>query len=346
MRDLLIKLVRLEHLSPEESEQAMVSILSGESTPAQIGSFLTALKIKGEHTDEIYGFARAMRRFVEKVETVRPGVVDTCGTGGDGRNTFNISTAAALVTAAAGVPVAKHGNRSASSKCGSADVLEALGVVVDLTPAQAADCLEQTGICFLFAQSYHKAMKYAAGPRKELGFGTVFNILGPLTNPAGAKRQLLGSFQKKFVEPMAQVLRRLGTEHALVVHGNDGLDEITVSSTTFVAEVTPEGVRTFEISPEDAGLSFYPLEAVRGGDPQENAEMIRAVLCGERGARRDIVALNAGASIYVGGKASSIREGVQIALETIDSGKALETLQRFIAATRSYGSSQTEGASA
>lgn len=322
-------------LSADEAEAAMERIMTGEATQAQIASLLTALRMRGETVEEITGFARAMRRFSTKVESSLGGLVDTCGTGGDGAETFNISTTASFVAAAAGVPIAKHGNRAVSSKAGSADVLQMLGVEIALTEEQAAYCLEQIGIAFLFAQSYHPAMKHAIAPRRELGFRTVFNVLGPLTNPAGTKRQVIGTFHRDLVDKMAHVLAALGTEHALVVHGHDGLDEITVTGPTQVAEVRDgRVVRTFTITPEEVGLGRYAIEELRGGDAHLNASITQSVLQGELGAPRDIVLLNAAATIYVAGLAATIQEGVVLAKQAIDSGRANQVLQQLVHITQ------------
>ncbi|MBL0387970.1 anthranilate phosphoribosyltransferase [Tumebacillus sp. ITR2] len=335
MKQALLAVINGETLTAHEAESAMEQIMSGEATHAQIAGFLTALRMRGETVEEITGFARAMRRFSTKVESKLGGLVDTCGTGGDGAETFNISTTASFVAAAAGVPIAKHGNRAVSSKSGSADVLQALGVEISLTQEQAAHCLEQVGIAFLFAQNYHPAMKHAIAPRKELGFRTVFNVLGPLTNPAGAKRQVIGCFHPDLVEKMAHVLADLGAEHALVVHGLDGLDEITVTGSTKIAEVRDGRViDVFTLTPEEVGLSRHAIEELRGGDAVTNAAIARHVLQGHYGAARDVVAFNAGATIYVAGLASSIREGVELAKQALDSGRALAVLQQLAITTQ------------
>ncbi len=309
-----------------EAQEAMASIMSGECTPAQIGAFLVALRMRGETVDEISGFAEAMRSACVRIRTKHPNVVDTCGTGGDALDTFNISTAAALVTAAAGVPVAKHGNRSVSSKCGSADVLKELGVRIDLEPHEVEACLDEVNIGFLFAPSHHPAMKHAIGPRRELGMRTVFNVLGPLTNPAGARRQLLGVFDPSLTELMAGTLAELGSEHALVVHGLDGLDEISTTGPTRVSELSDGDVRTYEVTPEQFGFTPVDPRDLEGGEPPQSAEVLLGAISGKPSPARDIVALNAGGAIYVGGQASSIEEGIETARETIDSGAAVETL--------------------
>ncbi|MGB8955004.1 MAG: anthranilate phosphoribosyltransferase [Tumebacillaceae bacterium] len=330
-------------LSCEEAEQMMGTIMSGGATDAQIAGLLTGLRMRGETVEEITGFARAMRQFSTKVDAGISGLVDTCGTGGDGADTFNISTTASFVAAAAGVRIAKHGNRSVSSKSGSADVLQALGVNVDLSPEQAAYCLKEIGISFLFAQLYHQAMKYAIGARKELGFRTVFNVLGPLTNPAGATRQVIGTFHADLVYKMAHALAELGTDHSLVVHGEDGLDEITITGPTKIAEVRGGRVqRVFTITPEEVGLTRAPIEAIKGGDPVQNAAIAREVLSGAPGAPRDIVVINAAATIYVSGRAASIAEGVRLAQNAIDSGRALQLLQQLADVTRNMQMLQKE----
>lgn len=329
------QIVQGQALAEEEAQQAMSVIMEGQATPAQIGAFLAALRLKGETVGEITGFARAMRDKAVSLPVNHRLVVDTCGTGGDSKGTFNISTAAAIVTAACGVPVAKHGNRSVSSSCGSADVLEALGVNVLLTPEQAAACLEEVGLTFLFAPSFHLAMKYAAGPRRELGIRTVFNLLGPLTNPAGARAQVLGVYDGRLTEVLALVLGRLGSEHVFVVHGEDGLDEVTVTSPTTVSELYDGKVRTFSLRPEDAGLARWPEVALRGGPPQDNARLILDLLQGEQGARRDIVLLNTALALVAAGLAPGIKEGVGMAAGVIDSGAAMQVLERLVTFSRS-----------
>jgi len=321
-------------LNREQAEATMGMIMAGEATGVQIAGLLTALRMRGETVEEITGFAQAMRSVSTKVVSSLTGLVDTCGTGGDGADTFNISTTASFVAAGAGVLIAKHGNRSVSSKSGSADVLQAVGVNVELTSEQAAACLAEVGISFMFAPIYHQAMKHAMGPRRELGFRTVFNVLGPLTNPAGAKRQVIGVFSADLVEKLAYVLAGLGTEHALVVHGSDGLDELTVTGETKIAEVRDgEVVRVFTLTPEEVGLSRYGIEELRGGDAQVNGAILKQVLKGQQGAPRDIVVLNAGATLYVAGHADSIEAGVRLAEESIDSGNAISVLNKLVAVT-------------
>ncbi|MFO8081065.1 MAG: anthranilate phosphoribosyltransferase [Armatimonadota bacterium] len=326
MNDTLEKVVNGQPVDRVESQAAMASIMGGECTPAQIGAFLVALRMRGETVDQISGFAEAMRSACVRIRTKHPNVVDTCGTGGDAMDTFNISTAAALVTAAAGVPVAKHGNRSVSSMCGSADVLKELGVRIDLEPAEVEACLDEVNIGFLFAPSHHPAMKHAIGPRRELGMRTVFNVLGPLTNPAGARRQLLGVFDPALTELMAGTLAELGSEHALVVHGLDGLDEISTTGPTRMSELRDGEVRTYEVTPEDFGLRRVHSRDLFGGEPAESAEVLLRAISGEARPARDIVALNAGGAIYVGGGVGSIAEGMEAAQATIESGAAVETL--------------------
>lgn len=316
-------------LSEAEMAECMKEIMEGKTTDAQIGAFLTALRIKGETVDEITGAARIMR---DKAATIKApdGVLDTCGTGGDMSHTFNISTATAIVVSAAGVPVAKHGNRSVSSLSGSADVLEALGVKIDLPPEKVEKCLFETGFGFLFAPFFHPAMKYAVGPRKEMGLRTVFNILGPLTNPARAKRQILGVFAGKLTEALALVLGNLGSEDAMVVHGEDGLDEITISNGTKVSRYKDGRLDTFYVSPEDFGLPRSDIKSIVGGDKDENARILISILKGEKSPKRDIVLMNSSAALVVAGKAEGLKEAMLIASEAIDSGKAYSRLQEII----------------
>lgn len=325
----LDSILRGKHLDRDTAQQAMGEIMDGKATPVQIGAFLAGLRLKGEQVEEIIGFAQAMRERAVRVPLLDQGLVDTCGTGGDGSNTFNISTAAAIVAASDGVRIAKHGNRAVSSKSGSADVLEALGVAITLTPAAAADCLRATNLCFLFAPLYHQAMKHAAGPRKELAVRTVFNLLGPLTNPAGAKRQLLGVYDATLLPTVAEVLRELGVERALVVAGEDGLDELTVTGSSQVAELRDGQISTYEIVPEQFGLRRHSLEDLRGGDASANAAIIREVFAGKRGAARDIVLLNAGAILYLAGRTISIEAGVIRAAELIDQGDVIRKLEEI-----------------
>jgi len=336
LKPYIARLVERKDLSEAECQEAMGLIMSGKASEAQIAAFLIALRMKGETVEEITGCARAMRQAATVVPVEGLQVIDTCGTGGDGKGTFNVSTAAALVAAGAGVPVAKHGNRSVSSTSGSADVLMALGVKLDVPVEVVARCIREAGIGFLFAPMLHPAMKYAIGPRRELGLRTVFNILGPLTNPSGARRQLMGVFAQELVQPIADVLLRLGAERAMVVHSADGMDELSVCDESMVAEVDGGGVRAGRVSPEEVGVprSESPDELLVQS-AEESAEAIRNVLAGGPGSRRDIVLLNAGAAIYIGGKASSLKQGVLAAAQSVDSGKALGVMQRLVELTNS-----------
>jgi len=336
INETLEKVVDGHPVDRAESQAAMAAIMGGECTPAQIGAFLIALRMRGETVDQISGFAEAMRESCVRIRTKHPDVVDTCGTGGDALDTFNISTAAALVAAAAGVPVAKHGNRSVSSKCGSADVLTELGVRVDLEPVEVEACLDEVGIGFLFAPSHHPAMKHAIGPRRELGMRTVFNVLGPLTNPAGARRQLLGVFDPALTELIAGTLRELGSEHAVVVHGLDGLDELSTLGPTRISELRDGEVRTYAVAPEQFGLHRAEALDLAGGEPEQSAQVLLRSLSGEACPQRDIVALNAGGAIYVGGRADSIEDGIVVAQEAIASGAALATLDRLREMSRTF----------
>ncbi len=315
-------------LSESEMAECMKEIMEGRATDSQIGSFLTALRIKGETVEEITGAARIMRDKAAKIKAPE-GVLDTCGTGGDMSHTFNISTATAIVVAAAGIPVAKHGNRAVSSQAGSADVLESLGVKIDLAPEKVEQCLFETGFGFLFAPLFHPAMKYAIGPRREMGIRTVFNILGPITNPAGAKRQILGVFTSKLTEPLAMVLGNLGAEDAMVVHGEDGLDEITVTNGTKVSRFADGKVENLYLSPEDFGLSRGKKDDLLGGGKEENAQIILRILNGEKGHKRDIILINSAAAITVSGKTNDLKTALEIAKNSIDSGKALKKLEEI-----------------
>jgi len=316
------------NLSEAEMAECMREIMEGKATDAQIGSFLTALRIKGETVEEITGAARIMRDKAAKIKAPE-GVLDTCGTGGDMSHTFNISTTVALVVAAGGVPVAKHGNKAVSSKSGSADLLEALGIRIDLAPDKVEKCLFETGFGFLFAPLFHPAMKYAIGPRREMGLRTIFNILGPITNPAGAGRQILGVFTAKLTETLATVLGNLGAEDAMVVHGEDGLDEITITDGTRVSRFANGRVENLVFSPEDFGLARGKREDLVGGDNQENATITQKILGGEKGAKRDIVLINAAAAFMVAGRASDMKTAVAMAREAIDSGSALKKLEEI-----------------
>jgi anthranilate phosphoribosyltransferase len=329
MKDAIGKVVRSRDLSEDEAFSTAQIIMRGQATDAQIAAVLTALRIKGETQEEITGFARAMRAEATPVQCREAVLVDTCGTGGDGSGTFNVSTVSALVAAGAGCAVAKHGNRSISSRCGSADLFTSLGVNIDVPPETAGRCIDENGVGFLFAPLLHKAMKHAAGPRREIGVRTLFNILGPLTNPAGAKRQVLGVFDGALTETLAAVLKRLGSEHVLVVHGGDGLDEITLTGPTSVAELKDGSIGTYSIDPGDFGLKRAGAETLKGGDPRTNAAIALSVLKGEKGPARDMVLLNAGAVAYVGGKAASVGEGIRLAAESIDSGRAMAKLENL-----------------
>ena len=329
IKEAILALSRKEDLSYECAEAVMHEIMTGAATPVQMSAYLTALSLKGETTTEIAASASGMRQYcIRLLHDVD--ALEIVGTGGDSANTFNISTTAAIITAAAGVPIAKHGNRSASGICGSADVLEALGVNINIAPEKSAELLSKIGICFLFAQNYHIAMKYVAPIRRELAIRTVFNILGPLTNPAGARMELMGVYERELVEPLAQVLCQLGVKSAMVVHGDDGLDEISLSAPTFVCEVRDGWVRSYKISPEDFGLERCDKAALTGGDPAANAVILRAILNGEQGAKRDLSVLNAAAAMYVAKKCETIADGVLLAQDAIDSGRAKMKLDEFV----------------
>ena len=336
IRETINQLLEGESLSAEQAEAVMDEIMTGSATPAQIAGFLVALRVKGETVDEITGCARAMRRAAVPVRPARTDVVDTCGTGGDHAGTFNISTTTAFVVAGAGLGVAKHGNRSVSSRSGSADVLEALDVNLNLTTEQVAQAIDEIGIGFLFAPNFHPAMRYAIGPRRELGVRTVFNILGPLTNPAGATAQLLGVYDASLTELLARVLQQLGSRAAYVVHGFGGVDELTTTGPNRVSccgVAPPRGhVVTETLDPGELGLAPAQPDALRGGDPDENARILRSVLSGQdRGPRRDVVLLNASAALVVGGAAADLKEGIARGAKSIDSGAALSTLEALIA---------------
>ena len=322
-------------LKEEEASSAIHEVFNGKATPAQLGAFLIALRMKGESVDEITGLAKAMREHSLRVEVEGP-LLDTCGTGGDNQGTFNVSTAAAFVAAGAGARIAKHGNRAMTSGCGSADLLEALGARIDLSPQQVAECIERTSFGFMFAQVFHPAMKYAAGPRRELGVRTVFNILGPLTNPARAQHQLLGVTSPEIASKMATALQRLDGRHTLVVHGDDGVDELSISSPSLICEVRGEGVREYTISPEDAGLPRAVAHAIRGGTSQENAAVLLNVLNGERGPIRDVVVLNAAAALQAADIAPGLNEGARIAEDAVDSGAAKRRLEEWVQLTQSF----------
>jgi len=318
--------IAMQNLEKETAYRVALSIMAGETTSAQIAALLVSLRLKGETVDEISGFARAMRERATPVVCISADLVDTCGTGGDGSRTFNVSTLSAFVAAGAGCKVAKHGNRSVSSQCGSADLFMELGVPMDIKPEKIAQCIDENGIGFLLAPLLHEAMKHALGPRREIGVRTIFNILGPLTNPAGVKRQLLGVFREDLTELLAGVLKQLGSEHVLVVHGEDGLDEMTLTGKTKVSELSHGKITNYTIEPEEFGLKRVSLREIQGGSPAENVRIALGVLRGEKGPPRDMVLLNAGAVIYVGGRADSIAQGIAMAKDSIDSGKALAKL--------------------
>ena len=325
------KVIAHEDLSGDEMNSVMQQIMTGECTPSQIGGFLVGLRMKGESVDEISAAARVMRELATRVEVSGDHLVDTAGTGGDASGSFNISTASALVAAAAGARVAKHGNRSMTSNSGSADVLETAGVKLDITPEQVRDCVEQVGVGFMFAPAHHGAMKYAIGARKEMAVRTIFNVLGPLTNPAGAPNQVIGVFDGDLVEPMASVLKQLGSNHVMVVHAEDGMDEISISAPTRVAELRHGEITSYTISPADFGMDFAALDEIRVDSAQQSLAMIRGVLADNPGPARDIVCLNAGAAIYVSGCADSLAAGVEAAGAAISSGKAAAVLQNLVA---------------
>lgn len=332
IKEAIIKIVNKEDLSFDEAYTVMNEIMNGETTPTQNAAFLAALSTKSakaETTGEIAGCAKAMREHATPVDTDFD-LFEIVGTGGDNAGSFNISTTSAIVAAAGGMKVSKHGNRAASSKCGTADCLEALGVNIDEDPAKCRELLEKVGICFFFAQKYHTSMKYVGAIRKELGFRTVFNILGPLTNPAHPKRQLLGVYDEYLIEPLAKVLMGLGVKRGMVVYGTDKLDEISLSAPTKICEIKDGALHTYEIKPEDFGLSRCKKEDLSGGDPKENAAITLSILKGEKGAKRDAVLLNAGAALYIGEKAKSMQEGINLAARLINSKKALKVLEDFI----------------
>ncbi len=336
-REYLNSIIKRENLSEQEMSSMITEILSGSLTDAQIGAFMAALATKGETFEEVAGAAGAMRRKAHRIQTSGGMVVDTCGTGGDGMNTFNISTTTAFVVAGCGVTVAKHGNRSVSSKCGSADVLECLGVKLDTDPEIVEEAVREIGIGFLFAPLYHSAMRYAAAARKEVGIRSIFNMLGPLTNPAGANCQLLGVYAPELTEMFAHALRLLGAKQAMVVHGHDGLDEISVCAPTRISELGDGMIRTYDITPETYFGRRADQQDLMGGEPDENAAITRRVLAGEKGAKRNVVVLNAGAALAAARKARDIREGIAMAEAAIDDGKALEKLDALARYTRENG---------
>ncbi len=330
IKEAINKAINKEDINKDAAYKVALDIMNGETTDAQIASLLTALRMKGETVDEITGFVKAMRDKVTKIKAPEEYLIDTCGTGGDGAGTFNISTISAIVAAGAGCKVAKHGNRSVSSNCGSADLLKQLGVNIENPPEKVEKCIEEAGVGFLFAPLLHPAMKYAIGPRREMAVRTIFNILGPLTNPAGAKRQLLGVYSKELTSTIANVLANLDSKHCMIVHGEDGLDEITTTGKTFVCELRDEKVTEYTISPEDFGLIKRDAEDLKGGTPEINAKIALNLLEGGTGGKREITILNSGAAIYVAGKAESLSDGIEKAKESIDSGEALKTLKKLV----------------
>lgn len=333
MKNILEKLLKKEDLTVEETQFAMNELMDGKLTSAQISAFLVSLRMKGEAIDEIIGCASVMRDKAQQVHFSNP-AIDIVGTGGDCLNTFNISTCCAFVVSAAGLPVSKHGNRSASSNCGSADVLEALETNISLSPALAQKCLEDLGICFMFAPSYHLSMKYVAPVRKELGVRTIFNILGPLANPAKPNFELLGVYDERLLLPMTKALQGLGLQGAMTVHSKDGLDELSISDKTFICELRDNVIKSYTVEPEQFGLKTASIDNIKGGNAGENAEIIKAILKGENGAKRDVVLLNAGAALYIAKKANSIKEGVELAANAIDSGKAFKKLEDYKIASK------------
>ena len=335
IQEAIGKLVEGWHLSADEAEKVMDLIMTGEATQAQIGAYLVALRMAGETPEEIAGSVRSMRAKATWVKTKHPFVIDVVGTGGDGTHTFNISTSAALVVAAAGQPVAKHGNRAVSSKSGAADVLKALGVNIEASPEKVGECIDETGVGFLFAPMLHGAMKHAIGPRRELAMRSIFNVMGPLTNPARAQSQLVGVYAPELTELVADVLRQVGCQKALVVHGSDGMDELTLTGPSRVSEWDGSEIRTYDVTPEDAGLERADADALKGGEPAENADITRAILAGENGPKRDIVLLNAAAALIAANKAENLREGVGQAASAIDSGEAARVLSHLVEVSNS-----------
>lgn len=336
MSDAISMVINKTDLDEEQMAGVMRTIMTGGATPAQIGGFLVGLRMKGETVPEITAAARVMRELAQKVASWPEYLVDTCGTGGDASGTFNISTASAFVAAGAGARVAKHGNRSISSKSGSADVLEAAGVQLDITPGHVSRCLEEVGIGFMFAPAHHGAMKHAIGPRREMGVRTIFNVLGPLTNPAGAPNQVLGVFSKDLVKPMAKVLKKLGSKHVMVVHAKDGLDEISINRKTWVAELQDGEIHQYKLRPGDFGMKRASLDSIRADSIEDSLRIINEVLDNRPGPARDIVCLNAGAAIYTAGVAQSMEQGVALAADSIASGKAREKLRQLVELTRSF----------
>lgn len=330
IKDAIAKLIERQHLTEAEAEAVMLEIMEGQATPAQIAAYLTALRMKGETVDEITGSARAMRAKAVRIRPADPLVVDTCGTGGDGGTTFNVSTTVAFVVAGAGITVAKHGNRAVSSRSGSADVLKCLGVRIDLPPEQVEECVNEIGVGFLFAPVFHGAMKHAVGPRQEIGVRTIFNLLGPLTNPAGATVQIVGVYEESLTDLMANVLMRLGVRHCYVVHGMDGLDEITLTDRTRVCEGKAGRLTSYVVEPRDFGFQRARPKDLAGGDAEENARIIRDVLSGREGPRQQLVQLNAAPALVACGKAATLQDGVALAQTIIRSGAAMDKLERLI----------------
>jgi len=333
IKDAIAKLADRASLTEQEAESVMLEIMDGAATPAQIAAYLMGLRLKGETVEEIAGSVRAMRAKAVRISVGDPLVVDTCGTGGDGAHTFNISTTTAFVVAGAGLTVAKHGNRSVSSKSGSADVLSALGVEIDLSTERVADCIDEVGIAFLFAPLYHGAMKHCAGPRQEMGIRTMLNLLGPLTNPAGATIQVLGVYESQLTSLLGNVLMHLGSQHCFVVHGMDGLDEITLTAKSQISEAAGGILSNYLLDPAEFGLALVPAKQLAGGTPQENAAITRDILQGRKGPKRDIVCLNAAPALVAARKATSLQDGFLLAGQAIDSGAAAEKLARLIAFT-------------
>ncbi len=331
-KDIIAKVAEGNTLTPEEAREAFEVILSGSATPSQLGGFLMALRVRGESITEVTGAVATMRAKMLPVDAPA-NAMDIVGTGGDSSGSYNISTGTAIVVAACGVPVAKHGNRSLSSRSGAAEALAELGVDIDISPEKISECIRKAGIGFMFAPLHHAAMKHVGPTRMELGTRTIFNLLGPLSNPASVKRQMVGVFDRKWVEPIARALHELGSEKAWVVHGSDGMDEITTTGSTFVCELNNGQIRSFEISPEDVGLPIAKMEDLKGGLPAENAKALRAVLAGAKNAYRDIVLFNAAASLLVADKVSNLKDGVAMAAEAIDSGSAADTLEKLAAAS-------------
>ena len=336
IKEAITLLISGTSLTMEQSAEVMDEIMTNEATPAQFGAFVTALRVKGETVEEIAGLAMMMRSKALRVIATN-NVVDTCGTGGDNASTFNISTTAAFVAAGAGLKIAKHGNRAMSSRCGSADVLEELGVKIDLTDYEAQECLRDIGITFMFAPSFHPAMKYASAPRREIGIRTVFNILGPLTNPADAKHQVIGVPDIDLTEKLAKVCQILGSKHTLIVHGEDGLDEITITGKTHICELKNGNISCYDIDPEVFGLPLAQTESIKGTDSKQNAELLRRIVSGMSGPQRDIVLLNAAAALIAGDLAETFQQGIELATDSIDSGKALKILNQLIRYTTSEG---------